>query len=116
MKAIVIILLVLVSISVLGCIGKEKPVNTTVPATSTVVATPTGETLTYTFNVSDTNTIFDKNITLVAFDTADSYAVLDIDGIRYDNVSLGMDENISGRIIKVFGADDANQTAVISVR
>lgn len=116
MKAIVIILLVLVSISVLGCTGKEKPVNTTAPVTTTVVTTPTGETLTYTFNVSDTNTMFDKNVTLVAFDIVDSYAILDIDGIRYDNISLGMDENIDGRIIKVFGVDDSNQTAEISVR
>lgn len=116
MKTIGIIFLLLISVLALGCTGKEKPVGTTPSVMITAVETPAGETLTYTFSVGDTNVMFDKNVTLIAFDAEDSYAILDVDGIRYENVGLETDVDIDNSTIKVFDVDDLNQTANISIR
>lgn len=110
-KIVKIIFLFLVLIFASGCLEKEKQMST-----ENISKTTEERTLTFVFKVGDTNTMLEKNVTLLAFDIEDSYAVLEIGDLRYDDVGLDIDVDIGDRIIKITDVDEENQTAEISMR
>jgi len=126
-KTVGVVFLILISVLVLGCTDKTTEPKSLAsvqvaapnPITTTVVPVYDGDeygTLTYSFKVGEEKMMFDRNIKLLGLATEDAYAILEVEGVRYDQVNFEVENEIAKRIMIVTDVDDPSQTAKIRVR
>jgi hypothetical protein len=115
-----VILLLLVSTLIIGCVGsnEQKTEPTVVPTTTGPTVAPTIGTqnvLTYIFKVGVEKMMLDKDIQLKELATEEGTALINVDGVPY-KLTYNIEQEIKGRLIKITDLDGINETVKIMVR